>query len=247
MLSSSQSTDTRIKAIFLIALLASVLFTVPLSSGTRQQEIFRSGSQQNEPQINNIASLISRSQEVPAPKGYYLFLSNPSNAKVSAADSEQISQTNIQTPQLKSFLNEPSSGEEIMIIQQQGQNGPLYIIIQQQPQQPNIESNQLSPLALTFSPLLGVWLDSERRRSRFRIYVEILELIKERPMTPYEVAFQLRLNRKKAKEHLDFLVSRGFLELISNDEDKALFGITPNGRTFVGNLRTVLEQDYSFR
>jgi predicted transcriptional regulator len=248
LLPRSEIVESRIEAVFLIALIASTIFAMPPILGTRQIAVFQNeGTQDSNAQINNmLSSMVSSSYEVPSSHGYYLFLSNSPNAKASASDSESVLQSGLQISPLNSLPVNPSQGYEIVIVRQ-GETGPVYVIIQQQQLQGNAESNQISPLALAFSPLLGVWLDSERRRSRFRIYVEILELMKERPLTPYEVAFHLRLNRKKAREHLDFLVGRGFLKLVDDDDEKKLlFEITQNGRTFVDNLRAVLQQQDNF-
>jgi predicted transcriptional regulator len=90
-----------------------------------------------------------------------------------------------------------------------------------------------------FGPLLTVWLDSDRRRSRFRIYVEILDLLKKGPMTPYEVSFHLRLNSKRTREYIEFLAGKNFLEC-SDQEGRSICTITPPGATFVQNMRMIL-------
>jgi predicted transcriptional regulator len=106
---------------------------------------------------------------------------------------------------------------------------------------------QLSPengsptLAIPFSPLL-VWLDSERRRSRFRIYVEILELLKNRSMSTFEISFLLRLNSKRTKEYIDFLAAKGFLESSVTD-GKNVCTVTEEGKKYVESIRTVMEKE----
>ncbi|HKW04573.1 MAG TPA: winged helix-turn-helix domain-containing protein [Nitrososphaerales archaeon] len=94
---------------------------------------------------------------------------------------------------------------------------------------------------IVFSPLLSVWLDSERRRSRFRIYVEILDLLRKGPMTPYEVSFHLRLNSKRTRDFMAFLAEKKFLQF-SDQEGRLLCTITPPGAIFVENLRAILDQ-----
>jgi len=107
----------------------------------------------------------------------------------------------------------------------------------------SILENGGSPLSLvTFAPLVSVWLDSERRRSRFRIYVEILDLLKKGPMTPYEVSFHLRLNSKRTREYIEFLADKKFLDC-SDEEGKLLCSITMPGATFVDNLRMILDEN----
>jgi predicted transcriptional regulator len=106
----------------------------------------------------------------------------------------------------------------------------------------NVLENGGSPYALVaFGPLLSVWLDSERRRSRFRIYVEILDLLRKGPMTPYEVSFHLRLNSKRTNEYIEFLAEKKFLDCI-DQEGKLVCTITTPGATFVENLKTILDQ-----
>ena len=34
-----------------------------------------------------------------------------------------------------------------------------------------------------------LWLDSSEKRSRSRIYMQILEMMKHKPMTPFEIAY----------------------------------------------------------
>lgn len=100
--------------------------------------------------------------------------------------------------------------------------------------------NPLTPIA--FGPLLSIWLDSERRRSRFRIYVEILDLLRKGPMTPYEVSFHLRLNSKRTREYIEFLADKKFLDC-SDQEGRITFAITPPGAIFVENLRMILNEN----
>jgi predicted transcriptional regulator len=135
------------------------------------------------------------------------------------------------------LVRSPNAG---ILLLRDAENGQTLVVIISLGQ--NVESNRVSPLPFLFAPLLQVWLDSERRRSRFRIYVEILDLLKRGPMTPYEVAFHLRLNRKKAREYLEFLKINSFLEFMEY-EGRAAYNITPVGKTFVENLKSVLEAE----
>jgi predicted transcriptional regulator len=64
------------------------------------------------------------------------------------------------------------------------------------------------------------WSDFSQRRSKFEIYVEILEVMKRGPMTPFEIAFYARLNHKRTKDYTEFLARSGFLQ-----------GVTKGGRT----------------
>lgn len=103
----------------------------------------------------------------------------------------------------------------------------------------NIE-NGGNPVSLVlFGPLLTVWLDSEKRRSRFRIYVEILDLLKKGPMTPYEVSFHLRLNSKRTREFMEFLEEKDLLQC-SDQDGRLICRITPSGGIFVQNVSMIL-------
>jgi len=104
----------------------------------------------------------------------------------------------------------------------------------------NILENGGNPYSIAvFGPLLSVWLDSERRRSRFRIYVEILDLLRKGPITPYEVSFHLRLNSKRTRDYIEFLAEKNFLEC-SDRDGKMICSITAPGATFVENMRMIL-------
>jgi predicted transcriptional regulator len=100
-----------------------------------------------------------------------------------------------------------------------------------------------SPVAVTvFTPLFSAWLDSERRRSRFRIYVEILDILRRGPMTPYELSFHLRLNSKRTRDYVEFLAKKQFLDC-SEQDGKIFCTITQSGKTLVENMRMILESD----
>jgi predicted transcriptional regulator len=120
------------------------------------------------------------------------------------------------------------------------QNGEVLFTFRQ-----NIESDRLAPAPLLFAPLLQVWLDSNKRRSRLRIYVEILDILKEGAMTPYEISFRLRLNQKRTREYLEFLQKNSFVDCGEKEDGKRVFEITENGKAFVENLRSVLDPNRS--
>lgn len=85
-----------------------------------------------------------------------------------------------------------------------------------------------------------LWLDSPRRRPRSQIYIEVLELLTQGSMTPFEISFHARLNHKRTKEYLEFLRAGGFLE--SSMEDGHLrFAVTQGGRAFVEKARMLFE------
>ena len=83
-----------------------------------------------------------------------------------------------------------------------------------------------------------LWVDFFQRRSKFEIYVEILELMKRGPMTPFEVAFYGRLNRKRTKEYVEFLGRRGYLQAVT-EEGKITYVLTKNGLAFLERFRAL--------
>ena len=125
-----------------------------------------------------------------------------------------------------------SAGDDIFVRQ-----AGVYIIFPSS----TLESSRPSPF-FAFTPLLLTWLESEKRRSRFRIYVEILDVLKQGPMTPYEVSFYLRLNSKRTRNYIEFLIRKEFLERTEQGE-RSVYEITPAGKTFLENLKTALEGD----
>jgi len=94
-----------------------------------------------------------------------------------------------------------------------------------------------SPLALQSPAVLSVWAAQANRRSRFRIYIEILDVLKAGPLTPFEIAFRLRLNSKRAKGYVDHLVQKG---LLKTEEEKDLVSLTASGLGFADEIRKAL-------
>lgn len=83
-----------------------------------------------------------------------------------------------------------------------------------------------------------VWWDFSQRRSKFEIYVEILELMKRGPMTPFEVAFYARLNHKRTKEYAELLAEKGYLQAV-NEGGKTLYVLTKEGLGFLERARSL--------
>ncbi|HKW04660.1 MAG TPA: winged helix-turn-helix domain-containing protein [Nitrososphaerales archaeon] len=84
----------------------------------------------------------------------------------------------------------------------------------------------------------GIWDESSKKRSRPQIYVEILELLKRGPMTPFEIAFYARLNHKRCKEYLRLLEREEYVQ--SKEEDgKTIFGLSENGKVIVDQVRNI--------
>ena len=84
-----------------------------------------------------------------------------------------------------------------------------------------------------------VWWDFFQRRSKFEIYVEILELMKRGPMSPFEVAFYARLNHKRTKEYAEFLAETGYLQAVSED-GRTLYALTKDGLSFLDRVQSLL-------
>jgi predicted transcriptional regulator len=100
--------------------------------------------------------------------------------------------------------------------------------------------NSFPTLSSITSAIPGLWLDSSKRRSRSQIYVEILELMKRGPMTPFEIAFYARLNRKRTKQYTKFLRQAGYLE--SRDEEgRTTYALSSSGLAFLEKFKTVFE------
>ena len=84
-----------------------------------------------------------------------------------------------------------------------------------------------------------VWWDFFQRRSKFEIFVEILEMMKRGPMTPFEVAFYARLNHKRTKEYTEFLASAGYLQPVTED-GRTLYALTKEGLGFLDRVQSLL-------
>ena len=95
----------------------------------------------------------------------------------------------------------------------------------------------------------NLWADHSRKRSRFEVYLEILELLKRGPLTPFEVAFYARLNHKRTKEYISFLERSGYLELIDED-GRTVCVLSTSGGNVVERVRAIyglFESDFATR
>lgn len=212
--------SSRAKAIFLIFLLLSSGLSAPTASAIQSYEIDHGFFQLNFLPVTQPSG----------PNGGGAFFSR---VVVLGGIGESYSTTSAEGESLSSLPQIPFTGSGVNYFY--AREGNTYTVFPE-----NILENGGSPLSLVvFGPLLTVWLDSERRRSRFRIYVEILDLLKKGPMTPFEVSFHLRLNSKRTREYIEFLAEKNFLEC-SNQEGKFICTITSPGATFVQNMRMIL-------
>jgi predicted transcriptional regulator len=217
----SGNSSSRAKAIFLILLLLSSGLSAPTASAIQSYE-FDHGFFQ----LNFLPAI-----QPSGPNGGGAFFSGV--VVQGGIVSDSYSPTSAEGETLGSLPQFPFSGSGVDYFY--AREGNTYAFFPE-----NILENGGSSLSLVvFGPLLAVWLDSERRRSRFRIYVEILDLLKKGPMTPYEVSFHLRLNSKRTIEYIKFLAEKNFLEC-SDQQGRFICTITSPGATFVQNMRLIL-------
>lgn len=222
----------------LILLMISSGLIMSLSAGIQQREIILNAASTNGTQVREMLSMLDRSEQQLSSQEFKLFASYSMGENILRVDSALGPPNGMSEAQIpQSSLPIPPIGGAGVFLLQDGQNGPVYVILRL-----NVESDRLSPTPLVFAPILQVWLDSERRRSRFRIYFEILDALKRGPMTPYEIWFHLRLNPKRTKEYLEFLKKNSFLDC-ADQGGRTICSITAAGKTFVENLRMALESD----
>ena len=101
-----------------------------------------------------------------------------------------------------------------------------------------------SSLSSVAAAIPGLWLDSSnrKRRTRSQIYVEILELMKQRgPMTPFEIAFYARLNHKRTKECADFLKLCGYLQDVG-ENGRITYVLTREGLGFLERAKALFQE-----
>ena len=93
----------------------------------------------------------------------------------------------------------------------------------------------------------GLWLDSvnRKRRTRSQIYVEILELLRRGPMTPFEIAFYARLNHKRAKEYTEFLKLCVYLQTAEDVDGKKVYVLTKEGVSFLERAKALFQDHES--
>ncbi len=101
-------------------------------------------------------------------------------------------------------------------------------------------------LSTVTAAIPGLWLDSSKRRTKSQIYIEILELMKRGPMTPFEIAFYARLNRKRTKEYTEFLKHTGYLqEELEKETGKKVYVLTKEGFLFLERVKVLFQDKLS--
>jgi predicted transcriptional regulator len=155
-----------------------------------------------------------------------------SGAIVSAQDSGSGSSTVIttttsspQSPTVSLFLNSFS----------QTSSGGLGSVDFASSSQPYYATSSLPPVSTTVPCLLlNLSKRRKKRRARSEIYVDILELMKERgPMTPFEIALYARLNHKRTKECITFLNLCNYLQKTSETDGRTSYVLTREGLKFL--------------
>jgi predicted transcriptional regulator len=264
-LPSILGTKSRMEAIFLVLLLLSVGFT-PAASTMKNFNFFRQTSDQpyppTQPLIMPQNAKILSTNDIPQRAGPSptIYTSGHQSDPSVRAGSESVLQfwdptsTSTKGSESYSYVGISSASDGLQPSQTMPEllpspegNGPIGIlsleghiyVVYQDNSSFGDDKFSLVPF---YAPSLEVWLDSQRRRSRFRIYVETLDILKGGPLTPYEIAFHLRLNRKRTRQYIEFLLDKGFLERIDQD-DKTLYSLSAAGRAFLENMKTVLGQD----
>lgn len=100
--------------------------------------------------------------------------------------------------------------------------------------QPYYATSSLPPVSTTVPSL---WLNFSRRkkrRARSEIYIDILELVKDRgPMTPFEIALYARLNLKRAKDCITFLSLCNYLQQTREMDCRTSYVLTKEGLKFL--------------
>lgn len=152
-------------------------------------------------------------------------------------ESESIISTQGST--LSTTTSTPSSGLTLSIssatktnsdLEQYASNSQLYFTT----------SSNLSSLSATI-PSLWLNLNKRRRRVRSQIYIEILELMKERgPMTPFEITLYARLNHKRTKECITFLSLCNYLQQTGEMDGRFSYVLTKEGLKFLERVEVFL-------
>lgn len=68
--------------------------------------------------------------------------------------------------------------------------------------------------------------------------MEILDVMKRGPMTPFEVAFYARLNHQRTKAYAEFLEKSGYLQAVVEDGRK-MYVLTKDGASFLERAKAL--------
>jgi len=88
---------------------------------------------------------------------------------------------------------------------------------------------------------------SEGRRSKIRIYFDILKLIQRKGgiVKPTHILYGANLSHKRLKTHLEWLENEGFIERVGRGGG-VMYRITEKGSEFVKEFRKVEEFSEAF-
>lgn len=218
----------------LIMLFTSVGVLVPLSSyGTKPSSSVSASNFQKVIIIEpSLASSNSQGNSLAAAKGSEpTLLASASSASSKTMDLPPGSFVSINTEGSVAVITASSS--ELLSSQEYfSTNGEYYSTFQ--------SYYSTNPSYVT-AAIPGLWLDSNRkRRTRSQIYVEILELLRRGPLTPFEIAFYARLNHKRAKEYTEFLKLCDYIQGV-DDEDKIIYALTREGLAFLDRAKALFQ------
>jgi predicted transcriptional regulator len=226
MASADQTGRTRAFAAIVVALLISGGLAIPLSAAIPGREVISGAVQVQPPQgavPQNQMAMAIKIRGGPASDGGDL-----QGASIGQIVADVISEIESGSPPIPPPPLPPGSNVQVFVSRQ----GVLEVTLIQLG-----DNNQESPLLLALLP--QVWLESAKRRSGLRIYVEILELLKAGPLTPFDISFRLRLNAERTRKYLEFLAEHDALETVER-HGKILYGITPAGMSLLERVRAVL-------
>jgi predicted transcriptional regulator len=72
------------------------------------------------------------------------------------------------------------------------------------------------------------------RRSKLHISIEVLTAISRGEQKPTRIMYVCNLSWRSAKETLESLVARGYVDEIDEDKKRRLYSVTAKGRDAVG-------------
>lgn len=198
-------------------------------------QLFNHGSQPD----GASSALYANGQQV-AVQGVKLVVVGAPNPQLPKAESGPNSPSAAETEAPLNTPAEPSQvstdgGYFALFLQQNGESGQILIILRD-------SAGGTSPSTFQVTAQLPRGLsDAARKRSRFRIVVEILEALKDGPLTPYELGFRLRLNDKRAKEYLETLEKEGLVERVTR-KGRTAYLASATGNAFVGSLKLAFQK-----
>ncbi len=212
------------KTVFLAFFLLSSGLAVPASSGVALGQF-----------SHDVAIILQKGTAPQGGEGFFIAFVTDGKGNGPNPASSPLSEMQAQLLQgLPPVPSSQSSGGPDYIFARQGNT---YVILPQA-----IGKNEVPSPFLQSSWLPRVWLDLAKRRSRFRICIDILEALKGGAMTPFEISFQLRLNTKRTRGYIELLAEKGLLESCAED-GRGVYVLTAKGWAFSESVRAALILD----